>query len=347
MGQAFELSKSSQAGAAKIQELHDLWGRLYERLALHPVSGQEVLRVAATIKLGDEAGKPLPAETALEKFRSFCNKPDKTVTISNWLYDVADQLVKLQGNIYREPVTRILQARVLAVALMLCETLTKQERDKCLEQWERVTFRIYGLSGKDARTKVGDYVRLAKNIINRAQGASRYSEIMDSLRELGADHPVGQAVEMVRGANCYDGFAEETRYVLWRYEEFLAREAGADINKEARDQIWKERSATDSIEHVFPQNPEPGGAWDGKLGKGKRLEDHVHRIGNLILLPQPLNEEAKRQGFAAKKNVYSKSEGLRSVREVMQKRDWGLRQIEEREANILRWAKNEWADLRD
>src|SRR5205823_14728042 len=111
-----ELSKSSEAGTNKIRELHDLWGKIYERLALHPVSGQEVLRVGATIKLGDEAGKPLQAETALEKFRTFCNKPDKTVTISNWLYDVADQLVKLQDNIYREPVTRILQARVLAVA---------------------------------------------------------------------------------------------------------------------------------------------------------------------------------------------------------------------------------------
>jgi hypothetical protein len=42
--------------AAKIEELNALWGKIYERLALEPVPGQEVLRVAATIRLGDEAG---------------------------------------------------------------------------------------------------------------------------------------------------------------------------------------------------------------------------------------------------------------------------------------------------
>ncbi len=82
MGQAYELSKSPAAGAAKIEELHSLWGKLYERLSLTPVSGQEVLRVAATIRLGDEAGKPVRAEAALEKFREYCGNPEKTVTVS-------------------------------------------------------------------------------------------------------------------------------------------------------------------------------------------------------------------------------------------------------------------------
>ena len=141
---------------------------------------------------------------------------------------------------------------------------------------------------------------------------------MDALRKIGRDYPVEEAVKArLSKQNCYDGFEEETRYILWRYEEHLAAKAGADINKEIRVQIWEERDASDSIEHIFPQSPESGGAWDGKLNKGEKPEDHVHRIGNLILLPQPLNEEAKRQGFAAKKNVYAKSEGLRIVKEII------------------------------
>ncbi len=153
MGQAYELSKTAQAGAAKIEELHALWGKLYERLALKPVPGQEVLRAAATIRFGPEAGKPVRADVALEEFRGYCTDPEKTVTASQWLYDTADNLVELRRNRYWEPVVGILQARVLAVALMLTDSLSDKERTKVLDQWERVTFRIYGLFGRDARSK--------------------------------------------------------------------------------------------------------------------------------------------------------------------------------------------------
>jgi uncharacterized protein DUF262/uncharacterized protein DUF1524 len=348
MGRAFELSKTADAGSAKIEELHALWGRIYERLAMEPVPGQEVLRVAATIRLGDEAGKPLKAETALKEFRKYCDEPEKTVTVSTWLYDSADELVNLQSNRYWEPVVGILQARVLAVALMLTDALTDSERERALDQWERVTFRIYGLSGKDSRFKVGDYVRLATNVMNGAEGAKRYSEIINSLRQLGNDYPIESAVKVgLEKANCYEGFADETRYILWHYEEHLAKTAGVQINKEIREAIWQERSASDTIEHIFPQSPEPGGAWEGKLKKHQRIESHVHRIGNLILLPQPLNEEARRQGFAAKKNIYAKSEGLRMVKEILRERDWRQQEIEKREKKIMGWAKTAWADLPD
>lgn len=94
---------------------------------------------------------------------------------------------------------------------MLTETLTDSEREKALDQWQRVTFRIYGLSGKDSRFKVGDYVRLAKNVMNGAEGAARYSEIMNSLRLLGSDYPVDGAVkEGLENTNCYDD-PDETR----------------------------------------------------------------------------------------------------------------------------------------
>ena len=247
---------------------------------------------------------------------------------------------EITSNRYWEPVVGILQARVLAVALMLTDTLTESEREKALDQWQRVTFRIYGLSGKDSRFKVGEYVRLATDVMNGAGGAKRYSEIMDSLRQLGTEYPIGSAVtEDYEKTNCYDD-ADETRYILWHYEEHLAKLAGVQINKEIRAAIWKERSAIESIEHIFPQSPEPGGAWDGKLKKHQRIESHVHRIGNLILLPQPLNEEARRQGFAVKRNIYAKSEGLRMVKEVMHERDWRQQEIEKREKKIIDLGKD-------
>jgi hypothetical protein len=312
------------------------------------VSGDEVLRVAVTIRLGDEAGKPLRAEAALTKIREYCDSPEKTVVVSNWLYETADKLLVLQTNRYWEPVAEILQARVLAVALMLAETLNDAERKKVIDQWERVTFRIYGLFEKDSRTKVGNYIRLAKNVMSVAKGASRYSEIMDSLRQIGAEYPVEQAVTTrLDKNNCYEGFADEARYILWRYEEYLATQSGVDVDKEARQQIWDERSASETIEHIHPQSPEPGGAWAGKLDQDEKVEEQVHRIGNLILLPQPLNEQASRQGFTIKRTIYEKSDGLRMVKEILEKKDWNQREIEHRENKIVKWAKKQWADRPD
>ena len=172
---------------------------------------------------------------------------------------------------------------------------------------------------------------------------------MDALRKLGEAFPIAEAVKVgLIGKNCYES-PLACRYILWRYEEYLAQLAGkgATVDEQVRQAIWNER-ADDSIEHIFPQNPEQGGAWDGKMrrGKGKPclVSDHVGRIGNLLVLPQVLNEEAKRQGFQQKKPIYEKH-NLRMVAEVTQKDDWNLSQIDDREVRIAEFAMIAWGDL--
>jgi len=72
-----------------------------------------------------------------------------------------------------------------------------------------------------------------------------------------------------------------------------------------RDRIW-EASPSRSIEHVHPQNPAPGGPWQGALGRGRgQKEAHINRLGNLVLLPPGMNStvgnrEKTLLGFAAK-----------------------------------------------
>lgn len=350
MGIAYENAESEGARISYIDELNDLWGNVYRELSKHPVPGQEVLRVAATLHTGPESGKPQKAESALKSLADFCNSADDTVRVSCWILNVAKKLVQLQSDVHLGPVTNILQARVLAAAISLADSVNEQERDKLLKQWEKVTFRIYGLFAKDSRSKVGDYVRLASKIMNNSSGASRYSEIMDSLREIGSDYPVLRAInEELRGKDIYDGNQEVVRYLLWRYEEHLANTSGknAIVNEELKAEIWQKRSANDTIEHILPQNPEAGGAWDGKVTSKDPFNLIVNRIGNLILLPQSLNSEAKRQGFLAKKAIYSQSEGLRIVKDVMSKDDWNEDEICKREEKILSWIENEWSDTTD
>lgn len=350
MGIAFEKAETDDSRTNYLEELNDLWGNIYTELSKYPVSGQEVLRVTATLYMGTESGKPKKAESALDSLASACFLAGDTVKISNWIYDVAKTLVNLQSNIHLGPVTNILQARVLAVAISLTNSVTSNERSRLLAQWEKVTFRIYGLYAKDSRSKVGDYVRLANKIMNKSSGASRYSEIMDSLRGIGADYPVDRAVdEELKGKDIYDANQEVVRYLLWRYEEYLAITTGSNtiVNEELKAQIWQARSASESIEHVMPQNPESGGAWDGKTEENSRYDLIVNGIGNLILLPMPINNEAKRQGFVAKKGVYRKSEGLRLVQEILELDDWSEKEIKQREHKIFEWVKSEWSDLGD
>jgi hypothetical protein len=346
MGRAFETASTQTVQSAAIQELEAKWGNIYRRLALRPVPGQEVLRVTASTRSTVDAGKPLSAELSLAEFKELSNSPAKTQEVTDWLYQTADALVRLEEQRHLGPVINVLQGRVLAVAIMLANQLSKAEKATCLDQWERVTFRVFGLLRKDARTKVGDYIRLSRKIVRGESGAKTEGEILTALKELGQEFPIDYAVnEGLTNKNCYEGFEAECRYLLWRYEEHLAAVAGSEVNKELREAIWNARSAAETIEHIFPQNPSPHGPWDGKLNPGEATEQQVHRIGNLLLLPQRLNSEATRNSFVVKKAAFRKSEGLRTVKEVIQKRDWRQFEIEDREKRILKFAKTAWADL--
>jgi hypothetical protein len=170
MGKMYELSKSQAATDAEIETLQGLWGQIYRAIAKENVPGEEILRITATLYYGPGQGKPRSAEESLDLLRNGLTSFDKPRQISTQLLDVARKLVDLYGSTHLGPVTDILHARLLAVALKSA-TVNEIERQKLLDQWERVTFRIFGLFDKDSRTKVGDYVRLA------AWARARWSDI--------------------------------------------------------------------------------------------------------------------------------------------------------------------------
>jgi hypothetical protein len=232
---------------------------------------------------------------------------------------------------------------------MTAPGVSENERQKLLDQWERVTFRIFGLFGKDSRTKVGDYVRLAFQIVTEEIERRTYNQMMAGLRELGSEYPIDQALqEGVIGKDCYEQ-ADVCRYLLWLYEEQLAKQLGtaATVDEKERIGIWKLQAA-ESIEHIFPRNPASQAAWQDKMrnadGMDQPLHPNVGRIGNLLLLALALNQQAQNLPFTKKKEIYAKH-NLRMVREVSQQNDWTLSQIEQRELKISGWAKTRWSDI--
>ena len=349
MGKAYELCGTPLAQQAEIENLQKIWSQIYVELAKDDIPGDEILRIAATLYYGPGQGKPRPAEESLELLRNECKVCTSPSLISQRLLDVALKLASLYAKVQLGAVTDILQARLLAVAILSAAGVTEQEREKLLDEWERVSFRIFGLFGKDSRTKVGDYVRIGYRIVTNNMETRTFNQIMAALHDLGSEYPADKAVDEGLARKDFYESPEACRYLLWNYEEYLATQAGpgATLDEKERAAIWRER-ASDSIEHVFPQNPPPDSVWAGKMhradGVQEPIEHHVGRIGNLLLLPSLLNSEAQARPIDEKKKIYGKH-NLRMIGEVTCQADWTLASIEAREAKITTWAKNRWADV--
>ncbi len=345
MGRMYELSESPLATESEIESLQGIWGKIYREIAKEDIPGEEILRITATLYYGPGQGKPRSAEESLDLLRKEAASFEKPRQISMRLLDVARKLVELYASTHLGPVTEILHARLLAIAIKSAAGVNDTERQRLLDQWERVTFRIFGLFDKDSRTKVGDYVRLASKIVMDDIETRTYNQIMGGLHELGQEYPIDEAMkEGLIGKNCYER-PEECRYILWSYEEHLAQMtgAGATIDENERIGVWKLRAA-DSIEHIFPQNP--SGEWADIFytSEGKLMWSHLGRIGNLLLLPIQLNQEAQATSFDKKKEIYLRH-NLRMIQEVSKESAWGLPEIEAREARIVNWAKTRWCDV--
>ncbi|GAF69651.1 unnamed protein product, partial [marine sediment metagenome] len=278
------------------------------------------------------------AQDAMDFFQRYCaNNPERTIEAADIFLKIARRLERLHASIRLRSVTDIAHARLLAVAVMLDESLSDVEQNEVLDHWQKVTFRIFSLCGKDSRTKVGDYTRLAQRIHGDKMPKEQLIQKVDSLAD---QHSLDEGIKRLATINCYDEWPnEDLLYFFYRYEEHLAEKAGVRISPAVWEGIWS-TSPTNTIEHICPQTPGP--EWQGKLGEPKEFEKHVNRLGNLMILPPGVNSQARNKPFKGKKKIYRKNRQLKLMDEVIAKRDWNRKAIADRERRLLRWAKNAW-----
>lgn len=327
MGMAFDLPKVNSAGV--IKDLRTAWRDVYSVIGLRQGLSTESLRFAATLKVKSAPSRPLSEEDSVDALRADASGSAANVRkVATWLLDVTKACDVVMANMRMNAVTRISQARLLAVAIELRSDLSKMEKETLLSRWEKVTFRIYGMLGYDARTKVGDYVRLAWRVNNEKLSAAKISA---AIGEIGRDFSINDAIEELQGANCYEGWETELRYLMFRYEEHLSKMRGMKFRNEQWEKIWL-ASPSESIEHIFPQS--------------KAAEKQKHRLGNLVLLPPKLNSQLKDKPAKEKSDAYRKTGLLIAgkVADLIDKGAWDRKAIDAREEAILTWAKKEWAD---
>jgi hypothetical protein len=276
----------------------------------------------------------LGEEEAVQVLSTSCaDKPKKVIDCTKWLLRVTQAEAGLLGDSRLRAATQIVQARLAAIAILLRKFPEKEEK-KILKTWESVTFRIYGLGRRDARTKVGDYVRLAWSITNENLSSSA---IIDELRTIGEDFPIDAVVEKLQNQDCYQGWTEELRYFFFRHDEHLAEEAGLVLNAAQWNKIWADEPSK-SVEHIYPQSQ---GSED-PASKGI----FVHRLGNLMMLPPGVNSKLQDDSPKEKSSTYNSCGllGAIQVGKLIKSDKWNRTAIEKRERQLIKWAASEWKD---
>lgn len=327
MGKAFEIEVDNRDQL--IKDLHHIWRDIYTQVGLRQGLSTEALRFAATLSRSTIPHRPLSERDSVDTLRDKAIDAENIRSVARWLLRVTEACDKVISDRRQNAVTRIAQARLLAVSIHLGDNFSSTERKKLLTRWEKVSFRIYGMCGWDARTRVGDYVRLAWNITQENVGAKA---ALDEIGVIGEDYPIDDAISSVEDTNCYEGWEDELRYFLFRYEEFLSKEKGLNFKNEQWERIW-ELSPIKSIEHIVPQSKAP--------------DKIKHRLGNLMMLPPNLNSRLQDSPPTKKLGAY-RDTGLITAQEVASDWSWTKssrsKSVGLREQKILQWAREEWDD---
>jgi Protein of unknown function (DUF1524) len=276
------------------------------------------------LKAHTQPSRPIDEERSVQTLVALAGgKPKQIIDCAKWVQAVTTAEDKLLAHPRWRAVTNILQARLVAIAVLL-RRFPAAEESEVLGRWERVSFRIYGLMCEDARTKVGDYTRLAWSIINEELSSK---DILHRLSEIGKDYSIDRVLDQFDPSNCYENWTEELRYFLYRYDERLA---GGKPNESQWNKIWMEEPAK-SIEHIKPQSSEVS---------------YLHHLGNLMMLPPGVNSRLKDKEPALKEETYESCGLLSSIEvaKLLKKEKWSKATVEARASKLLQWAKTQWKD---
>lgn len=330
MASIFEHTNDKKGQEEGLHEMHTIWKDIYRTLGLRQDLGNEALRFAGTLaSSGASPNRILSEEKASQELQKLAGKEIKTlIHCAEHLKKTAAVVRELHDNPRLKTLTKIRHARFLATAIRL-RKFDKKDEQSLLRAWEHTTFRIFVLGGADARSEVGEYVRLGFAVYN---GKTNIDDILTAIQEIGSAYSVSRiSSDNEYWDNCYEGWTEELRYILYRYDEHLAQEAGEKINSLQWNKIWANK-AEFSIEHITPQ----------RSGRSD-----MHDIGNLTMLPPSVNSSLGGKTPNEKVTDYIES-GLRGTIEVGRAIEgsskWTKADVKRRRKQLIEFIESEWAN---
>ncbi|MCK1339958.1 DUF262 domain-containing protein [Bradyrhizobium sp. 38] len=314
--------------AEPLKEMHSIWQDIYRVLGLRNALGDQALRFAGTLKNSQKVNRLQSEEDAAATLVDQASGGlANTVGQARWLHSIVVALDRLDRDARLKAVTNIVHARFVATSIIVRQFPPDVERS-LLAQWERVTFRIFGLGGADSRHKVGDYVRLGQEIFVDKLKAP---EIVDRLLSIGSDYSIDAVLTSAKDyTNSYEGWTEELRYLLFRYDEHLAQAAGEKLNEFQWTKIWA-ADPSKSIEHIKPQSSNVS---------------YVHHLGNLTMLPPGVNSSLQDKPPNEKAKSYKECgiRGTVAVANTIRSRTWDKVAVLARAQLIEDFVRKEWAN---
>ena len=328
---------TADGGDALVQELEGTWAEVYRVMGLRDL-GPEVVRFSGILHTGV---KELSEEGSVRRLLQHVDdgqdrkRAARIREIAQLILNVTRASDEINADRRRRAVLDIAHVRIVAAASTewLSPQYAPHERQAIERRWESVAFRVFGLARRDARVHKGEFTGIAK----RMRQEENPTEILRSLDEIGnGEYAVETVAENLRDQKVYGWWLSnsELAYLLYKYEEHLARERKSwDPELAAAWQkVWTE-GPEQSIEHISPQSA---------------AEEWKDRLGNLMLIPLKVNRELQDKPPKVKARDVYKPCGGQSAREVADRITqndgrWALEDVEWREEKLLKWVKQEWA----
>lgn len=177
-------------------------------------------------------------------------------------------------------------------------------------------------------------------------------KIVYRIEEIGKESPIKLALESLKEKrNWYKNSQEELKYFFYKYEKYIAEKRKAAFRSDLWESIFIS-SATDSIEHIFPEF-DPYNNWVGLMGNEKNeIENNVNRLGNLVVLTPLINSRCGTKSFKDKKIAY-KDALLHVVNDIIyidysengdakERKVWNKENIDLREEHLIKIAMEIW-----
>ncbi|MEM7735455.1 MAG: DUF262 domain-containing protein [Deinococcota bacterium] len=332
MGVAAESFHGEQR-TEQLDTLHTCFQDIYATIGLDSLAGQEILRFTACLNEPEPPNRIPSSEAALASLQARVNHaPDCTTSTAHKLLQVTKALKQLRDNWKITALTRVAHVRLLAAAILLADN----DVDAQLAAWERVTFRIFGLARRDARTKVGEYTRLA-HVLLQADGLQG-EDAVKAITALGSDYKPTSVISSLHHSDAVHGWEDELRYFFYHYDQHLAQLQGEAVN----DDLWAsicQKPSSQVIELIYPEGAT--NAWP-KLSEAR--QESRYYLGNVLITAPRVNLLTGQKDFAGKREVYSQFAEVRAGAQVSHEESWGYNQIVAREKRLLEWAKQYWAE---
>ncbi len=367
MGIAFAAKDTSVA-----DELHIIWTDIYNTIGNETIVEDDILSISATLykALDDTKARPKSVNDAMEYFHDVATKTiaaskvpsvlrhsDTSLDtvgfrckkISELIKKTASEMVYIHTDKKIDAITDVKHARILLLAIRLSK-YSENEKESLLEKWEKTTFRLFCLHRKDARSFVGEYIDCANDLMETKPSP----EVIKKIEQIGSKYTFEDGLNNVKGSAWYPYYNNDVIYIMRRYDEALAKEAGTSISTKVWNAIWASDPST-TIEHIFPKtypknqtqitNFKKDWAHGGRQFSQKKLDGFVNNIGNLTILEPGLNSQAGQKPFAEKTKIYGDTMRIhpKANSKYLKNGFWVEDSIKEREEDILNFIRTEWS----